>query len=893
MSKTNPSSTSVEFDTQASELELPDHNPNSRLTGLSASIAATLSPATKRFVMTPLAASVASALFSQAAFAQADDADSEDEESLALEEVYVTATKRETSIQDVAQSITAFATMEIERRGIIDMADVAINLPSISLTSDRAGMNEFVYRGISNGGSWRLDSQVAMYLDEMPMTMSTTQLDPRMVDIERVESLPGPQGTLFGSSSQTGTIRVITNKPRFDGFSGQVSAELKTTDGGESSYDINGHVNIPITDNFAIRLVGYDIREGGYIDNVYSTAPHSMCAPGAPCDVDMSYYGVEDPRGYLNSATPDNAGLEEDDFNDYEMTGGRISALWNINEDWSLLGTYMTQDSLTTGVWYSDTAIGDYKVARFSDEWRKDDWFSFSLQVDGDLGFATLTNSFGYAERTQSYVFDNTHYEAYHTRLKGQYWAAWKNWYDAYWYYPVYAYNYYDKYDTGYLGGVYTDIQESDRITNEIRLTSSSDSRFQWMVGAFYEHHEDGWVDRGEIPNLETTKHWRYTQWRSCDLANQGFELAQCPAPAVNNIWYQDSYRRDKKQMAVFAEFDFDLTDELRLTTGMRWFQYDRYTVSDQQWPLHMPVEAILLDGEFAFIEEGKESDETFKLGLSWNLDDNKMLYALASEGFRLGGNNNPKAVRINFVEATYGPDVLTNYEFGIKSNWLDNRLTLNAAVFHMEWEDIQLGVGTGDSGLWWLTGTANGGGGENTGFEFDFDWRATENLRISGSAYSGDAKYTHDYITLEGILQLSAGTSMPDSADEKISLALDYTIPNVLGGDMWVRYDTYYVGPLFSANWRAEYANPNSPDYEEGRTEDVDSYTKSNLMIGYERDDWSATLMVRNLTNETANTYTSTSDGFYGEFWGHPGFGDSNNLARPRTISLKVSKRF
>ena len=847
----------------------------------------------KHFTMTPLATAVVAAL-SPAASALAQDSESSD---LSIEEIVVTATKRSTSIQDVPQAITAFSTLEIERRGILDMADIATNLPSISLSSNRAGRNELVYRGISTGGSWRLDSQVAMYLDEMPMTMSTTQLDPRMVDIERVESLPGPQGTLFGSSSQAGTLRVITNKPRIGEYSSQVTSEFKSTVGGEASYDINGHLNIPVSDNFALRVVAYKNKDGGYIDNVYSTAPHSVCAAGAGCNYDFDQYHIggfapTDQHGHLNSATPDNAGLEEDDFNDYEMWGARISALWNVSEDWSVLGTYMKQDSTTTGVWFSDTAIGDYKVARFSDEWRKDDWSTLALTIEGDLGFAKLTNSFGIAARDQSYAFDNTHYEAYHTRVKGQYWSAFSNWYNTYWGYDVDQYNYYDKYDTDYNGGVYRSLQEADRITNELRLTSTGESRFQWMVGAFYENHKDGWVDDGTIPNLNSTKHWRYTQWRNCQLVDEGYALANCPAPETNDIWYQDSYRRDITQIAVFSEFDYHITDELKLTAGARWFEYDRYVVNDRQWPLGMPVEAILLDGEGASIEEGTESDTTYKLGISWYLNQDKMVYALLSQGFRLGGNNNPKAVRVNFVPEYYTPDKLNNYEAGIKSEWFDNRLQINAAFFRMTWTDIQLGVRSGQSGLWWLRGTANGGGGVNSGFELDFDF-FIENLRISGSYYKGDAHYNDDYVSPEGVLQMSGGTQMPDSAGSKYSLAADYTIRDVFGGDMWVRVDAYYVGPMYSELWRADEANPESPNYVDGATEDVDNYTKANLQIGYERESWSATLFVRNLTNERANTYTGSGAGWAAEYWGHTGFSDTNNLSRPRTISLRLTKRF
>jgi len=682
-----------------------------------------------------------------------------------------------------------------------------------------------------------------MYLDEMPMTMSTTQLDPRMVDIERVESLPGPQGTLFGSSSQAGTLRVVTNKPRLDAFSAEVSAEVKSTQDGEESYDISAHVNIPVSDNFAIRLVAYDVKEGGYIDNVYSTAPHSLCAPGAPCDLDFAAWGAVDQQGYLNSATPDNAGLEEENFNDYEVSGARMSALWNINEDWSALVTLMHQDSLTTGVWSSDTALGDYKVARFSEEWRKDKWTTYALTVTGDLGFAQISNSFGYA-------------------------------------------------DPGYNGGIYRSLQEAERITNELRLTSTTDSRFQWMIGAFYENNKDGWDDRGEIPNLDTTKHWRYTQWRTCDLADQGYDVA-CPAAELNNVWYTDSYARDITQISAFGELNYALTDDLEATFGFRWFEYDRYVVNDQQWPPGLPVEAILLDGEGAFIEDGKADDTSFKFALSYALDDNKLVYGLYSQGFRLGGRNNPKAVRVNFVPANYEPDQLNNYELGMKTEWFDNRLQINATLFHMVWDDIQLTLGSADGGLWWLTGSDNGGGGENTGVEMDVQWQATNNLKLSGNLYVGDPEYTADYVTLEGVTEMHAGTRMPDSAKEKYTIAVDYTFRDVIGGDLWLRWDTYYQGPMFSALWRADEANPANEYYEPGNKEDVDSFTKSNFQIGYDRETWNARLMVRNVTNERANTFTGSGTGYYGDFWGHTGFGDSNNLARPRTVSLKFTKHF
>lgn len=859
----------------------------------------------KRYAMTPLTAAILCALYPTAPVL----AQEESTEQLDVEEIIVTATRREMSIQDVPQSITAFSTTEIERRGMLNIADIATNLPSVTMSSIRADQNHLVYRGISTGGgirhgggSVRLDSQVAMYLDEIPMTSSLTNFDPRMVDIERVESLPGPQGTLFGSSSQAGTLRIVSNKPRTDSFSGELGGEIKSTHGGDESYDIHGHVNIPVSDNFAVRLVAYDIKEGGWIDNVFSTAPNSACTPGAPCDHDFSQYAIGplnpvDPQGYLNSVVKDNAGLEEDDFNVYKLTGGRVSALWNVNEDWSALVSIIHQDSLTTGVWYSDAALGDYKVARFADEWRKDEWTVSALTVTGNLGFAEFSGAFGYADRVGSYEMDNMHYDAYHSRVVGNYLSAWKNWYDYMNGNPIYQYNYYDKYDTGYNGGIYRDMEHNDRITAELRLTSTSDSRFQWMIGAFYENNKDGFEDEPDIPNLTTTKFWRYTQWRQCDLASQGFQ-AKCPPDEPGTNWYQDHYDREISQIATFAQVDYDLTDKLTLSAGLRWFQFDRHTVTDRQWPPGAYLEDVVIAGETFFIEDGTDSDTSYKLGMSWNLSDDKMVYGLVSTGYRLGGANNSRAVEVGFVPALYKPDVLTNYEVGTKSQFLDGRLQINAAAFHMVWDDIQLEVRSGE--IWWLRGLDNGGGGENTGVEFDAVWQATDNLTLSGSAYFGDPVYTEDYQSEEkqirantAVVHLNAGTPMPRSARRKYTLAADYEIRDVLGGDILLRYDYYHQSGLFSELQKAEWTNPESAIFRPGSTFDVEGFDMSNFQIGYERESWSARLMARNLFNDRANSFTSDEFLEYGVYWGHSGFGESHNLARPRTISLSLTKRF
>ncbi|MDE0660301.1 MAG: TonB-dependent receptor plug domain-containing protein, partial [Gammaproteobacteria bacterium] len=232
----------------------------------------------------------------------------EDATGRTIEEVIVTATKREANMQDVAQSITAFTTDDLERLRARDMKEYIDALPSVALVNSVPGRNSVVFRGVSTGSSeYRTDSMTAVYLDEQPLTTNSQQVDPWLVDIARVEALPGPQGTLFGSSSQSGTLRVITNKPDPSGFGAQVDASAYSTRGGEPSYDLSGHVNIPVADRFAVRVAAFTSQEGGYVDNVL---------------------------GRDLADTRDNADVVEDDFNEYEVSGGRVAASWELGDRW-------------------------------------------------------------------------------------------------------------------------------------------------------------------------------------------------------------------------------------------------------------------------------------------------------------------------------------------------------------------------------------------------------------------------------------------------------------------------------------------------------------------------------------------------------------------------------
>ena len=281
----------------------------------------------RKAVLTPLAAAVIAALCPAGpALAQEDGA-------ARLDEIIVTATKRELNLQDVPHSIDVLSAAELKRMGAKDLEATLRALPSVHLTALTPGQNSLVIRGISTGAyEYRTEAQVAVYLDEQPLTFNSQQVGIRNIDLQRIENLPGPQGTLFGSSSQTGTIRYITNKPVTGSVLGQVEGAWGTTTGGEDSYDISGVLNIPIGDSFAIRAVGYTSHDGGYVDNIF---------------------------GESFAGNYDNADLVEDDFNEYDVDGGRLHALWNMGDNWSTLITVVAENTDATGVWDTDESLGD------------------------------------------------------------------------------------------------------------------------------------------------------------------------------------------------------------------------------------------------------------------------------------------------------------------------------------------------------------------------------------------------------------------------------------------------------------------------------------------------------------------------------------------------------
>jgi len=759
-----------------------------------------------------------------------------------IEEIIVTATKREADMQDVPQSIQAFNDEQIRRLGFNNMDEYIKAIPSLSTVTTSPGRNEVVFRGISTGsGEWRTDSGSAVYLGDVPMTSATQAVDPRTVDLERIEALPGPQGTMFGSSSQSGALRIIPNRPDFNGGYGAVDVGATSMSEGDSGHKIEAWVNAPIVDDrLAIRAMAFDTKTGGYIDNVLGT------------------------NVFTND---DNADAVEDDFNEWEQSGGRVTALWRISDDWDLELMAMQQSQKSEGDWKSDpnrAGLDDLEIVRFHKDVREDDWWIAALTITGDLGFAEFKSVTSYLDREIFYEFDGTvegQIRAQRVLTPGE---------DIY--YNVF-------YDTGFQPETAVNDQTAERVTQEFRLASYGDSRFQWMLGAFYEKTEDYWdYTYAKVENLGSTPFGQYF--------GLGFYLED------TDDWYEEEYKATTKQIALYGEVNYRFTDSLTATVGARWFEFDRDRTEFKSWP-----EGNAYDTD---IYEGKDDDTLYKFSVDYHFDVSKMVYYLYSEGFRLGGFNsrkNPASV----LPDRYDPDSLINNEVGLKSQWLDNRLQFNASAYQMEWEDIQTGLTDPDD--WTAFGTVNMGDAEISGIEATLTFWVTDQLKVDASYAKSDSEMKDDYFLSDFVdltdpasqdYQMGAdGQSLAISPPSKWWIGIEYTIPAAFGElDLWFRYDHTFQEEMYHDWWNALNDETGS-----GGTQLIGDYEEASFQVGLEsQDNWSLTFSVWNLHDDrNAGWVDSGYDGWLGESGTFPvnQYANMPSYNRPREFELTFRKYF
>ena len=389
------------------------------------------------------------------------------DQGLVIEEIVVTASKRAENMQDVPIAMVALDSTALREQAITSFEDYALTLSNVAWKSfGYPGSATMYMRGAADGGDGNSSGStpsVCMYLDEQPVTDIAANLDVHIYDINRIEALAGPQGTLFGASCQSGALRIISNQPDPSGFSGGIDVGGFGTDGGDTSYSVEGYVNIPLSDNAALRLVGWSISEGGWIDNVAGTRSYDISNTGT-------------------TVVMNNDSLIASDFNELDKTGARAALGIDLNDNWTVTAGILFQDMETEGVWEHDTSNFPEggKIQRFNPESSSDEFTQFSLTLEGEFGNHSLVYAGSFLDRESEYMTD---YSAY-----GDY-LTWVDFYACHWggyYLPLPP----GEPECTSLNEFATRDNEYERNTHELRLLSLGDGSLHYTVGVFFQDNE-------------------------------------------------------------------------------------------------------------------------------------------------------------------------------------------------------------------------------------------------------------------------------------------------------------------------------------------------------------------------------------------------------------------
>jgi iron complex outermembrane recepter protein len=779
--------------------------------------------------------------------------------------VIVTATRRDENVQDTPINISALGAEEIGNQGLTEISDVLSLVPGINAVDQgpRAG-NPIIARGlhadpigaeegVSDGGG-----TVATYIGEIPV-----YVDLRLDDLERIEVLLGPQGTLYGAGTLGGAIRYIPKKPDFDGQSLELRSEVYGySEASEASYDVGFTFNDAFSDRFAVRGTLGFLNDSGFIDYPFV----------------VQEIGVSEPDPDFSNAAARAANFAPvEDANGVEATYGRIAARW-LPFDWldgTLTYYYQQQDieGRTISSMRSTVPAGQYesglRVLEPND--RKQELLA--LEVIADLGFAELTSATGYGR-----------YEEHGQRDQTDLLITLEYSYEAF---PEFA--------------AYTREDEEDEFVNaEIRLVSQTPGPLSWIAGYFYNHRYSYGVSQEFTPG--------YSEFL---VGGTG------PGFRPDALEYYSADYTHLIEQAFFGEVSYDITPNWDVTVGARQYEYTFRTASDQDFPLietffgRTPNDLIVMELQDA----GQEDDGwLYKFNTSWRPNNDLLLYLTVSEGYRIGNSNGlapcppfdplaqqgscalapgqqygPGAGDISQIdERQYGPDQTQNYEVGFKSELMDGDLIFNGAVYYIEWIDPQVSSATVNAAI---PITINAKGAESKGAELSADWQATANLRMRGTYSYSDAKLTEDVPDLiitntppgfatvfeDGL----AGDRLPGSPQNQFSFFADYEQP--LSGDATLsyRFSYYYQDEVLTRTGGR------------GGSLTLDGYGVANASVTYDAGPWAVTGFVKNLFDEYIETGARSTPRNNQTINGANVRSFYTNVAPPLTLGVRFTYKF
>ena len=746
--------------------------------------------------------------------------------------IIVTATRRAESLQDVPINIAAVGAAQIEQQGFGDLSELGAFVPGLNI-ADQGGRdgNRIVVRGLNaepvanafgqeNGGG-----TVATYIGEVPFFV-----DLRLNDLERVEVLLGPQGTLYGAGTLGGAIRYIPNKPDFSGEMFEVRAGAYTySEGSGISSDTGLTFNAPISDSFAIRGSVDFLNDRGFIDNPFVVQSIGTSEPD----------GFDDPGANFRPI---------EDANTEQIFSGRLAARWQPTDALDATLTYYFQEGeyggRNTSSFRTDTIEADeYEFGTRVEEPNERNSDLIALEVIADLGFAELTSATGYATVDENGQRDQTD-----LLISLEY--------------------YYETFPT-FTGFTFED-EETEIFNQEIRLVSKGEGPLSWIIGGFYNQNSYDALSSEFTPGI--------------GAFNADFGFRQ----DLNDLEYFEADRTRLEERAVFGEVGYDITEAWNITGGIRFYDFDLQTANQTEFPFFTtaadfnPYPLSDIENQLTLTDNDSGSGTLFKLNTSYRLGGGNSVYATFSQGYRVGLSNGGDACTdtafmdtnqglclfqagqqfsadpndiVLLDERGAGADTTNNFEVGAKTSWLDGAVRLNGAVYFIDWADPQISTTSINAG----TGiTVNAESAQSIGFELDGNWRVSDQFSLRGNLSYTKAELTADVPGLIQTIQppgfgtsIEAGQDgdrLPGSPETQFSIYGDYSHPLSNGNNIIANAGYSWQSDVLSfAGGR-------------GGSFTLPSFGRANVAVGYDADNWSFTVYSDNIFNDFSETSASNT---------------------------------
>lgn len=707
----------------------------------------------------PLAASISAILAGSPAVHAAPAADAE---STTLEEVVVTAQKRTENLQNVPISIQVLSGAKLEQLDVSGLDGYVKYSPSISYSrgqgqggNGQPGSAHIYMRGVVSGANENHSGSqpsVGTYFDEQPVTTIDGTPDIHLYDIQRIEVLEGPQGTLYGASSQAGTVRIITNKPDPTQFSGSYDVQVNQVNHGGTGYSAEAYANIPLASFAAIRLVGYYEKDAGYVDNVAGTNKNACIENGVRtfptwAGIPSTYPAVAPcpPVGVIGAGAISNAAYVKDDYNTTTIKGGRAALKFDIGDNWHITPSAMVQSVDANGFFGYDPGIGDLQITHFGPETSDDTMTQAALTVEGKIGNFDLTYAGAFMKRDTHSIADYSDYSEFYDRIFGS---------GAYW--------------VDHAGNpimpqeLVVGKSYFQKWSHEVRLSTPTDLPVHATMGLFIERQQHRIYQQYTMPGYGFTN--PYGTPGSPTPNPDGLDQDLSIPTMENTIWLTDETRVDGDK-AAFAQVTWDINANWSLNGGLRYFTYDNTLEGFYGYSLNYPFssgEKLCFAPPSTPFAPCTDLDKRItgsgnvpRANITYKFDPDKLVYATYSKGFRPGGVNRTARADIGPYQADY----LVNYEIGWKTQWFDHRLRWNGALFWEDWNNFQFSFLGPNS----VTVIQNGGKARIKGIENEVEWQATNNLLLSTSFTFLDPVLTENYCGTAGV------TSCPDQVNNEV----------------------------------------------------------------------------------------------------------------------------